>query len=253
MRLAGLLVEGAGEINTSGCADSDGVLRSPAGPIEVQAFLQDLFTGPTTTTPIRGNLPVQPIPANLPQITLTQVDAASPLFQQIGFTNTGSLVTPDVTFPVPPAAQVVVDLSMTTQLVPDGTSLTVRAVATDGTAATVVVPVSLSSAVAQLTLNAGTTYQIVVTPSTPFALSRRIPNALELAGRRDPASTLGLRSKIESKLESTAEEMLAAGASAAKIRERQIAEQWLKAFGVSTEAPQTATMEDSGPQYIGAL
>ncbi len=71
VRLAALLVEGIGNIDTSGGLDSDGVKRSPDGPIEIQAFLQDLFAGTTTGNPlIRGNPVVAPIPSNLPTIQM---------------------------------------------------------------------------------------------------------------------------------------------------------------------------------------
>ena len=168
VRLSAVLVEGVGSILTAGGADSDSVVRSPAGPFEVQAFLNDFFAGTASTVPIRGNAPVDPIPNNLPQISIDQINTSSPLFQRFGFPNTGSFTFPDVTMPAPTTAQVQADVSISTQQVPEGTFLTVEAVGTDGSSVSTNVSVSQARALAHLTLNSGSVYQIVAAPNAPF-------------------------------------------------------------------------------------
>ena len=248
VRLSGLLVEGIGTVNTSGGSDSDGVVRSPAGPVEVQAFLQDLFAGATTTTPIRGNLPVQAVPANLPVIAIAQVNAGpyTPPFQQFGFGNTGSLTTPDVTFPQPSAATITVDVSISTQHVPDGTILAFQAVGMDGSAVSANASVSQAAAVAHLTLNAGTTYQIVVTPGNAFALSRRNPNAVASTGTMDRAGAVPL-------MAGTAKNSPGTQNIKSLEREGEIAEQWMKAFGMTTEMVEIGRTEVSHEQLAVAV
>ncbi len=226
VRLAGLLVEGVGTIDTSAGHDSDGVARSPAGPVEVQAFLQDLFTGITSTVPVRGNLPVQAVPSNLPRIDLVRIQATAPVSDQSGFTNIGSLTTADVTLPVPSTSQVSVEVSIATQNVPEGKFLTVRAVGTDGNVSIDNVAVASASAVAHLTLNAGTTYQIVATPSTP----------IELTGNTRLASN-GAAHHDENGLQ------LAAA--------RLAAENWMRAFGVSAEV--ASNTDERAPERVLAV
>ena len=245
VRLEGLLVEGAGTVVTSGGADSDNQVRSPAGPVEIQAFLQDLFSGTMTTTPIRGNLPVQPIPNNLPTINIAQVNTTTPAFQQAGFSNTGSLAIPDVTLATPTAAQLGVDVAIAATSVPDGTFLAVRAVGTDGSASTASVAVSQAAALAHLTLNAGTTYQVVVTSSTPFASSRQKPQPAESAASRGPAGQILLTAgsnKASATIKSIAQNR------DGSIAEHSIADQWMKAFGVTAGYPRNAPMEARGGQ-----
>ncbi|MBI2815669.1 MAG: hypothetical protein HYX72_01895 [Acidobacteria bacterium] len=209
VRLSALLVEGTGMILTNGGNDSDGVVRTPSGPVEIQAFVQDFFSGTTVITPIRGNAPVQPIPANLPVISIDQVNTESPIFEEFGFANTGSLTTPDVTLPVPPTAQLDVEVGLSTELVPNGTVLDVRAVGADGSSFSTIAIVSDAFAYAFLTLNAGTTYQITAVPSTAFP------------SQRDPGGTATARGD-------QAEKMALPHAPVA-------ARQWMKAFGLGTE------------------
>ncbi len=170
VRVEGLVVDGTGTINTSGGTSSCSS-NGPDGPIEIQAFLQDLFTGTTSTVPVRGNAPVAPVPANLPKINIDQVSLAAPVFHRTGFPNTGSLTQPDVVLPAPSTLQVPADVNISTQQVPDGTFLKVEAVGTDGSLVSTKAAVSQAAAVAHLTLNAGATYQIVATPSSPFGLT----------------------------------------------------------------------------------
>ncbi|MBI2815668.1 MAG: hypothetical protein HYX72_01890 [Acidobacteria bacterium] len=210
VRLAALLVEGSGTIDSSAGNDSDGIKRSPDGPVELQAFLQDLFGGTTTITPIRGNGPVQPIPSNLPLINIDQVD------QQFGFTNTGSLTTPDVTLAVPSIGEVDVELSISTELVPEGTRLAVRAVGVDGSSFATNTIVSEGTAVAGLTLNAGTTYQITAVPTIEFSSLR---NA-EMAIANGAAGQLEL---------------------ATFTPKYRAATQWMKAFGLSPQQAANTT------------
>ena len=93
--LAAVLVEGVGKIDTSAGMDSDGVVRSAAGPVEIQAFLQDLFTGTASSTPIRGNPVAAPEPENLPQIEIVEVSVGQQDFCSFECSNTGSLSQPD--------------------------------------------------------------------------------------------------------------------------------------------------------------
>ncbi len=229
VRLAGLLVEGIGTVNTSGGADSDGVVRSPAGPVEVQAFLQDLFAGTTSSVVIRGSLPVQPLPTGLPTISITQVNSTSPVFQQSGFSNTGSLTQPDVTLAVPSTAQVNVGVSISAPLLPDGTVLAVRAVGTDGSVATDSQALSQSAAVSNLTLNAGVTYQIVATPSAPFVLRPHLAVAANV-GPKQPGSAVLAEDRgnpVSGAFPKTP--------GKAERSDISLTRQWMKAFSVSSE------------------
>jgi hypothetical protein len=230
VRLVSLLVEGSGVINTSGGADSDNVKRSPDGPIEIQAFLQDFFAGSTTTTPIRGNAPVDPVPSNLPEIVIDQISTASPPFQAFEFLNTGSLTSPDVTLAAPSSAQTDVGVSIFAPNVPDGTILVFRAVGTDGSASTASASVSLAAATAHLSLNPATTYQIVVTPTTPFALSSQRAIVPAIAGGQAEAvlvaegGRMGSSGKFPKKPEDSQGK-----------REDTLARHWMKAFAVPRE------------------
>ena len=229
VRIEGLLVEGTGVIDTSGGLDAAFSVRSPAGPVEVQAFLQDLFTGSATTSPIRGNAPMLPAPTNLPTILITQLNTTT------NFGNTGSLTLPDTTLPVPTSSQVPVTVTMQTQGVPDGTVLAVRAVSTFGNASNATAAVSQNIATAQLTLNANSTYQIVATPTIAFAVARTLPEA----------NVSGLR-EIERNLrppEKNAQEPAAV-----------VASQWMKAFGVSPEMAEKAAKRasEATPRKIAA-
>ena len=234
VRLAALLTEGIGNIATNGGNSS------PGGPIEIQAFLQDLFTGTTSTVPIRGNAPVQPIPSNLPVIDITQINTVA------SFPNTGSLTAPDVTLPTPPTLQIAVAVSLTTQHVPDGTILTVRAVGIDGSAVTAAATVSSSAASANLTLNAGTTYQIAVTPSTSLLLSRLNPHPFEPAALRELVAQSDFAVGVAK--ESSTRERILPGE-----HEISLAEQWMKAFGVNPELAKDTVKESSTAQLLVSL
>lgn len=216
VRLAALLVEGTGTINTSAGDDSDGVVRSPNGPLEIQAFLQDLFNGTTTTVPVRGNAPVQPIPTNLPVISIDVVNLSGVS------TNTGSLITPDAILPAPSTTQVDVEVTISTANVPDETALEIRAVGNDGSSRSTTALVAGGAATATLTLNAGTTYQIVVTPTTPIPLLRS-PNFTVLASARERTG----RSNFSVPLHNLARER--------EISRRRLVEQWMKAFGITDD------------------
>jgi hypothetical protein len=256
VRLAGLLVEGVGTINTSGGADANSAVNSPAGPIEVQAFLQDLFTGTTTTTPIRGNLPVQPIPANIPTITITNVSSTNPVFNQNSFPNTGSLTIPDVTLPVPSTTQVTVNIWIPSTLVPDGTIMAVRAVGTDGSVFTTNATISGGDAFPNLTLNAGATYQIVVTPGTTFSLARPNLHAVESADAREQPEAFTQAVVIAPKSSSPYSVKPSASESSAAehlVADRLVAEQWMKAFGVNPELSGNGSADGSGGKLLGAL
>lgn len=220
VRLASLLVEGSGTVNTNAGADSDSVVRSPAGPVEVQAFLEDDFAGTATTTPIRGSAPVQPVPSNLPLITIESLCDCS-------LSSTGSLTTPDYpTLNVTVStAQVVVPVPVFTQNVPDGTILLFRAVGTDGSVSSNSAAVSSSLASANLTLNAGIIYQIVVTPNTPFP-------SLVL----DPAPGFEVaRSTSESQSAKLNRQSAPSPDAAVKPVDMVRAEQWMKAFAMPVE------------------
>ena len=246
VRLAGLLVEGVGTINTNGGADANSAINSPAGPIEVQAFLQDLFTGTTTTTPIRGNLPVQPIPANLPTITITQLSTTNPVFNANGFPNTGSLTTPDVTLLAPSTPQVNVSFWVPTTSVPDGTILNVRAVGTDGSVFTATPTVSNNDALTSVTLNAGVTYQIVATPGTTFSLARPNPRTAESAKAREHAgdSLLAAGSAREYPNRDGAK----TSAHESSVVEQSLVEEWMKAFGLNPELAVNTVAKASGTE-----
>jgi hypothetical protein len=236
VRLAGLLVEGAGTVTTSAGADSDNVVRSPSGPVEVQAFLQDLFAGTATTNPIRGNAPVQPIPANLPLISLDQVNAPALSFQQFGMLNKGSLTNPDVLLPPISTAQVVVTISASTQNILDGTILVFRAVGTDGSVSTATSSVSSAAAAANLNFNAGATYQIVVTSNTPFPSQVLNPaQGIELS-RITPES----RSAMLNENAAHALDRIAQPGDSA------LAEQWMKAFGMPVEMASNTNQASGG-------
>ena len=240
MRLAAVLVEGTGTINTSGGLDADqttgAVPRSPAGPIEVQAFVQDLFssgcTTPTkcTTTPISGKPVVKPLPDNLPRIEIVGVRVATS--EGCGFecSNTGSLTTPDVSItlsPLPTTVQNVVVEARTTG-VPLGTVLRFRAVGADGSVSEKsgsVVAVNSCSGIPGVcetlsNLNPGVPYQIVVTPDTAFALARSGDGPLPLG-----------------------EMIFRAGGAPGIVSEPRpqgngpSLEQWARAFGVESGAP----------------
>ena len=187
MRLAALLVEGTGTIDTSAGLDSDGVKRSPDGPIEIQAFVQDLFTG-TAPGAVRGNPVAAPLPSNLPQIQIVEVSTAGAGdFCGFDCSNTGSLVSPDIT--LPEASSPVLVTVRATADAPVGTILVFRAVGTDGSVAEATAPVPAGCGTdcfppppaVDLTLNPGATYQIVVTPSAAFALARG-PQAAPMRG-----------------------------------------------------------------------
>ncbi|MBI3894603.1 MAG: hypothetical protein HY313_01595, partial [Acidobacteria bacterium] len=170
VRLAAVLVEGVGKIDTSAGLDSDGVKRSPDGPVEIQAFLQDLFTGTASTTPIRDNPVAAPMPENLPEIQVVSVIVGQQDFCSFECSNTGSLADPDVTLdPASSAGNVTVEAR--TQGVPEGALLIFRAVGTDGSVSTANDTVVEGTAFADLTLNPGATYQIVVYSDTAFALA----------------------------------------------------------------------------------
>jgi len=216
-----------------GGPDSDGVVRSPAGPIEIQAFLQDLFTGTASTTPSRGNPVVAPLPDNLPTIQVTGVSVATSDFCGFECSNTGSLETPDMTLP-PSASPVDVTVEVFTRGVPLGTSLTFRAVGTDGSVATAVGSVQACDclegegfAADGLTLNPGTTYQIVVYPGTAFTLANLntspVPMSIKLvyAGLQHDVAD---ETKVAEKPSGT--------------RELSPLEKWARAFGVDPEAHQ---------------
>jgi hypothetical protein len=177
-----VLVEGNGAIQTSGGSGS------PSGPIEIQAFVQDLFAG-TAAGAVRGNPVAAPLPSNLPTIQIVEVSiVGAGDFCGFDCSNTGSLVSPDVTLPES-SAPVLVAVRATTGGAPVGAILNFRAVGTDGSVseASAVVPAGCGTdcfpppPAVDLLLNAGATYQIVVTPSAPFGL-QRAPQAAPMRG-----------------------------------------------------------------------
>jgi len=242
VRLTSLLVDGAGTINTSGGTDSDGVVRSPAGPAEIQAFVQDMFSGTfvqngtNRPAPIRGNAPVVPVPGNLPTITINQINS------QFVASPTGSLTAPDVTLATPSTGTVAANVSISTQNVPVGTFLNVLAVGTDGSSIASSessvgpcseCPPGVGFAFATLNLNTGTTYQIVVTPSAAFQSARL--NSKPAAFAETPLySALGNEHSKE-----TSDSISAA-------------ERWMKAFGVRRELAGWSAKSDSA-KLLGAL
>jgi hypothetical protein len=197
VRIAGTLVEGTGVIDTSGGAGS---VNGANGPIEIQAFVQDVFTG-TATGSVRGNPVAAPLPSNLPSIQIVEV-SVSGVGDFCGFecSNTGSLLAPDVTLP-DASSPVLVTVRATTGGAPEGSSLVFRAVGTDGSVAeaTAVVPAGCGidcfppPPAVDLLLNPGATYQIVVTPSAAFPLARE-PQAVPMRG---PVQLTGLREGSE--------------------------------------------------------
>lgn len=249
VRLAAVLVEGDGIIDTSGGADADGVVRSAAGPIEIQAFLQDLFTGTATTTPIRGNPVAAPLPDNLPTIDITGVSISVIEYCNSACPNTGSLSTPDVSFP-PASSPVIVTVKASTTGVPNGTSLTFRAVGTNGAASTATVAVGgpecpvpgPTIACTNLTLNPGATYQIVVYPSTAFTLAN-------LNIRPVPMSTkefyAGLRQDVADETKVAAANPVAEKPSETRVLSPL--EKWARVFGVDPEAHQKMAQLKTAP------
>ena len=250
VRLAAVLVEGDGIIDTSGGADSDGVVRSPAGPIEIQAFLQDLFNGTTSTTPTRGNPVAAPVPDNLPTIQVVGVNVATSDFCGFECSNTGSLSAPDVILPEA-SSPVAVTVEVFTQDVPLGTSLTFRAVGTDGSAVTAVASVQACDclegegfATESWTLNPGATYQIVVYPSTAFALANLDTHPVLMRAKPVYAGLQIGPNKQESevrnqKLEVRSQTKVAEKPAAEKpagTRDLSPLEKWARAFGVDPEA-----------------
>ncbi|MBI1955915.1 MAG: hypothetical protein HYS38_05930 [Acidobacteria bacterium] len=252
VRLTAVLIEGTGSILTAGGTGSGGV-SSPNGPSEIQAFLQDLFTGTASTTPIRSNPVVAPIPDNLPTIDITGVgvsDAAGSIeYCNSACPNTGSLSTPDVSLP-PASTPVTVTVKASTAGVPNGTSLTFRAVGTNGTASTATVAVGgpecpvpgPTIACATLTLNPGATYQIVVYPSTAFALAN-------LNSRPVPMSTeefyAGLRQDVADETKVAAANPVAEKPSETRVLSPL--EKWARVFGVDPEAHQKMAQLKTAP------
>ena len=229
VRLGAVLIEGTGSINTAGGTGPGG--NGAAGPIAVQAFLQDLFTGSTTATPSRSNAVVAPIPDNLPVIEISSVGAVALEFSDSGFPNSGSLSEPDVTLPTP-GSPVDVNVGVFTVGIPLGTSLRYRAVGTDGSVVTTLGSVVSCDclpgegiASGDLTLNPGVTYQIVVYPETPFALARGgiapqpLGEPVLYATSREDRETEGKQSEM--------------------IPEQEISsplEKWARAFGAEPQA-----------------
>lgn len=245
VRLAAVLVEGIGTINTAGGTGG------PAGPIEIQTFVQDLFAGTTTTTPIRGNPVATPLPSNLPEIDVVEVSVGGQPFCFFECSNTGSLETPDVE--LPPASTVqTVEVEAETTRVPLGTNLVFRAVGMDGSVSEATASVVASTpcsgiegACVNLNLNPGTAYQIVVTPTTAFAMARveeRFPfhvagegsvQVASLGGRSQggaaPAQPVPIPPRRDEGSEvrgAVRERASAAGGS------DQLAKKWARAFGV---------------------
>jgi hypothetical protein len=200
VRLAAVLVEGTGTIDTRSGLDSDGVKRSPDGPIEIQAFVQDAFAG-TAAGAVRGNPVAAALPSNLPTIRIVQVITGISDFCGFECSNTGSLVTPDVNLA---ESDTPVDLlvSVNTDGVPNGDStaygtatpatLRFRAVGSNGSvveADALVFQCDCSTgdprgeASATLVgLNPGATYQIVVTPRDGAYPLARAPQAAPMRG-----------------------------------------------------------------------
>ena len=202
--------------------------NGPAGPIAIQAFLQDLFTGSTTAgaTVSRSNVVIAPVPDNLPEIVIgvfvNPADSSPTLFSQ-----TGSLTAPDVTLPAASTPQVSVKFrALTASNVPIATVLTFRAVGTDGSVATGTATVSgVSPTDATLTLNAGVIYQIVVYPATPFTLARIDSGPVPLA---EPVLYATSREDRETEIQ-----------QAAMISEEELSsplEKWARAFGAEPQA-----------------
>ena len=247
VRLAAVLVEGIGTINTSG--GSGGA----AGPIEIQGFVQNLFSGTlqgsaTACTTNKDCAVVTPVPSNLPVIEIVGVEVGTNDFCSSECSNTGSLGTPDVTLN---AAATVQSVTVTARLnfrtclaAAPALTLAFRAVGTDGsaqdTSANVVAGTGCTrapqtpgvqdvTASAVVDLTPGVSYQIVVTPAQVFALPQREAGVgLQVAG---VGSQPGLAQE-------TAREV-----RAATVRERAaempnsnaLLEQWSRLFGV--EAP----------------
>ncbi|MBI4442721.1 MAG: hypothetical protein HY649_05030 [Acidobacteria bacterium] len=229
VRLGAVLIEGSGTINTAGGTGPGG--NGPAGPIAIQAFLQDLFTGSTSTDPIRSNAVVAPVPDNLPEIVIDAVGVVALEFSDFGFPNTGSLSGPDVTLPAT-GSSVDVDVEVFTTGIPLGTSLRYRAVGTDGSVVTALGSVGSCEcspgegiATGDMTLNPGVTYQIVVYPETPFALARGDRGPVPLA---EPVLYATSREDRETEIQ-----------QAAMISEEEISsplEKWARAFGAEPQA-----------------
>jgi hypothetical protein len=196
VRIAGTLVEGNGVISTSG---GSGAANGANGPIEIQAFVQDAFTG-TAPGAVRGNPVAAPLPTNLPTIRVTGVQVSSLQFFGGVPNPTGSLVAPDVVVDPPVATPLDLIVNVFTNGVPNGDSLAFgsalqetlrfRAVGTDGSVVetdALVVECDCTTGEGEATgtlagLNPGATYQIVVTPRDgPFALARG-PEAAPLGG-----------------------------------------------------------------------
>jgi len=237
VRLAGVLVEGVGIITTAGGADFDGASRSPSGPVEIQAFVNDLFTG-ASPTPIRGRPVVAPLPDNLPTIEVSGIEILSSEFFDSGFTNTGSLTEPDVELPAV-LSPVLATVEAFTTGVPLGTLLTFRAVGDDGSVATNSSSVDACDclegegfAFADLLFKPGVTYQVVVTPSTA-APDNSFPLA-RLGGNSFPAGmeTVIYARDVPTVLRKTQNIFVPPSEEQATPS----AEQWARAFGSRPEA-----------------
>jgi hypothetical protein len=231
VRLAAVLVEGAGAINTSGGKDSDGVVRSPAGPIEIQAFVKDLFTGTGSTAIIRDKPVAAPVPSNLPALDIVGVVVSAADFCGLNCANTGSLTAPDVTLP-PAASPASVTINVDTQDVPVGTILDYRAVGADGSVSTASASVqacdcSVGKAFssAALTLNPGVNYQIVVAPSSSFLLAAVNPIS-------SPLTDKPFAEQAQQKLPNVPGAVPDGHSEAAGVSS---VERWAKAFGARPE------------------
>src|SRR5262249_8974294 len=116
-----------------------------------------------------------------------------------------------------------------------GTLLTVRAVGTDGSSftpspSTVVFcdcSTGIAAASANLTLNQGTTYQLVVTPSAAFTLSRS-SNLIASADQREEPSARSFANNANSPHSGVGDE-------SAESRKLSAADRWMNMFGVRPE------------------
>ena len=165
------------------------------------------------------------MPDNLPEISI----------DQIGFVfdrpNTGSLTTPDFTLPAAASAVTVPVMSFTEGVLPLGTALTFRAVGTNGSVASATQFVGTCPSApgqgltcADLTLNPGVIYQIVVYPETPFAMARIDSGPMPLAEQVLYASSG--KDRVESEVKQT-------------VPEEEISsplEKWARAFGAEPQA-----------------
>ena len=253
VRLAAVLVEGIGTIDTAG--GSGGA----AGPIEIQGFVQNLFSGTltgsaTACTTNKDCAVVAPLPSNLPEIEIVGVEVGQSDFCGFECSNTGSLLTPDVTLD---AAATVESVTVTARVefrsclaAAPALTLAFRAVGTDGSAqdksASAVAGTSCTTAAqtpgvqdvrasAVVDLVPGVSYQIVVTPAQAFALPQREARVgLPVAGvgsqpglAQEAARAVRAATVRERSAEGTARER------AIEVSDSEaLLEQWSRLFGV---------------------